>query len=565
MKKHSKCSVILLWLVTICLLLASCNTQVPELEENVSCLESESESLRQDRESDPLPTSAHTETENEVTEIIDTPSEDPSAETETEAKTEVETETDSTHSFETDPGRETVSEVVPTPTPETETASTDLSQDIPQRSYGDDFYLLIQEDSNRFEYHWAAEPGSSQLSSAVYARTESILGHLGVTVHGIKAGSSGTYTEAFKASIQSKDGHYHALLTHACAGVPALVQNGYLKDLYRAPDLRLEEDYWSHDVMNSIAFDDRAYLGHSDLNILYTHVITFNKTMLAESTSLNTEALYGMVDDMQWTLDRMIGLASEVSTDHTKDGKTADDIYGLTGVQWVPFIGLMQASDIRIVEPCETGEYRLAAGTERVYNKTEILVDKLKALAASDIAWFKYRLEATPEIPLTSGRALMSLQSTYSLSGLSSYDISFGILPYPMFDEAQKDVGYLHLQWGGYIALPAYLSDPQMVCETVDLLAFYSQDVKQAYLATMLGKDPAAAPREAEMLTLVWDTLCSDFALPYAEVCDPTLYMLPELTNPAGNIELSSYCAIREKAVNKSIKKFTNAVEKYAP
>ena len=50
------------------------------------------------------------------------------------------------------------------------------------------------------------------------------------------------------------------------------------------------------------------------------------------------------------------------------------------------------------------------------------------------------------------------------------YDISFGVLPYPMWDEKQKDVGYRSLQWGGYLCIPSYTRNLNMIGDTIERL-----------------------------------------------------------------------------------------------
>ncbi len=434
--------------------------------------------------------------------------------------------------------------------------------EIAKKDYGAEFFISIQQDVNSMDYHWVEKSEGDAMSEAVYARQEKIHDYLGVEVIATQSGNHTTYTEAFKTAIKNKDDSVHMIMTHVHSGINGLISGNYLQDLNKVEGLDLEADYWTQEILDNLALGEKMYLGNNRFNILYTHVIGFNKTMMEQYEDAMGTTVYDLVDNYQWTLDQMIGLAERVYIDTTADGKTEDDTFGLAGVQWVPFVGFMQAADIFLVSPDESGTMKVSVYNETNQARTATLVDKLKDLAKSNYAWFKYRIEPTPEVKLHSGRTLMSLESTNGLPNLNNYDINFGVLPYPMFDEAQKDVGYRHLQWGGFIGVPSYVADPTMVGETVECLAYFSGDVNNTFYEKLLGKQVADVPIDRRMLEIVWNTICSDFGQAYSEVGGSLLYMLPELTNANGTSELASYIKGRESSINKGIKKFFVTVEK---
>ena len=254
--------------------------------------------------------------------------------------------------------------------------------------------------------------------------------------------------------------------------------------------------------------------------------------------------------------------ANLVYIDATADGKTEDDTFGITGIQWVEFIGFLHASGLNYIGVGESGNYEVVVYNDVNQAKTADLVDKLAQMVASDYAWFRYRIESTPVINVNTGRTLMGIISTNSLPGLCDYDVEFGVLPYPMYDEAQKDVGYRHLQWGGYLCVPSYSSNPVMIGETVEMLAFFSDDVNVAFYEKLLGKQVADMPLDRQMLELVWDTICPEFGQAYTEATGSWLYMLPELTWVNATQNLASYVKSKETSSNKKIKKFFAEIDK---
>ena len=438
---------------------------------------------------------------------------------------------------------------------------TEAMPDVEAKNYGEEFFLSILPDVNPPQYYWVEESENDVMSEAVFARQERVYEYLGVDVIGSKAGNFQTYIEGFRTAVKNKDGSVDTLITHVNQGVSGLVSEAYLRSFDNMPGVDLDKDYWNIDFMDSIALGEKHFLGFSDFNILYTHVITFNKEMMDRYSDAVGGSLYDFVRDYKWTLDKMISIANLVYVDATSDGKTEDDTFGLVGMQWVPWIGFLHASNINLVEMNDAGQYEITVMNEINKQKTSDLVDKLSALSTSDSSFLDYMTAGGSTLSITSGRALMQLTPTISIASFLDYDISFGVLPYPMWDEAQKDVGYRHLQWGGYLCIPNYLENEVKTGETLEILSFYSDDVQVAFYEKLLGKQVADVPDDSQMLSIVWDTVCTDFGQTFADECPGMLYMLPHVTHPQG-YNLASYMQQHLNTDSKSLGKFIKKIEK---
>lgn len=445
-----------------------------------------------------------------------------------------------------------------------EDPDSEIKPDIAKKNYDKEFYLWIMDDTNRPGYHWVEKGEGDVLSEAIFARQQKVYNHIGVEIIGTaRTESYLTYIEPFKNSVKNKDGSVDMMLSHNFSGVPSLISENYLTDISALPGIDVDADYWNREFMEDLSIADKYFLGFSDFNILYTHVITFNKTMMEQYESTLPKSVYEMVYSYEWTIDQMLSLAQLVSSDRTGDGKTADDTFGITGRHWNEFPGFLKASNINMVEKNESGMYTLSLMSDLYAEKTTALVEKLKSLSASNNSFFDYNTVTGLSVPLTSGRTLLHLTPTFSLEGYLQYDVPFGVLPYPMWDTAQKNVGYRHLQWGGYITVPSYLRDEDMAGETLELLAFYSEDVKSAYYEKMLGKQVADAPDDRKMLSIVWDTVCTEFAQTYCDVIGGTdlLYLMPTVTHPESTKNIASSVAGMQRAANGAISKYINKVE----
>lgn len=454
---------------------------------------------------------------------------------ETEAKPESETKTEAVSETETE-------EAVPT---------------IEKKNHAQDFFLLIQPDSNIMEYHWVEESENDVLSQAIYSRQQQVFEYLGVDIVGTKAGTSKTYIDPFKIAIKNKDGSVDTVLTHHYHGIDSFISGNYVADFNDFSQISLSADYWNYDIMNDVSIDGEMFLGKSDFNILCTYVILFNKDMLDKYVDAMDASVYEMVDNYTWTLDKMIALANSVYIDATGDGQTIDDTFGIIGEQDAAVCGFLLAGDVSMISPNDAGEYVLTVYNDINKEKTTSIVEKLNALSKSNSAWF-WPWASPHTVDFQSGRGLMILANTNRIPDYLNYDISFGILPYPMYDEMQKDVGYRSLQFGGFTCIPSYLTNPEMVGDTLEVLSFYSSDVNVAFYEKLLGKQASDSPDDTRMLQIVWDGIGTDFAQTFygAFIDTEIFHLMPRLTPENATEGIASFIGSRESSVNKKIDKF---------
>ena len=439
----------------------------------------------------------------------------------------------------------------------------EFKPDVEEKNYGKEFYLAIMGDVNAPDYHWVKESSNNALTDAVYKRQELVRDHIGVEIIGTVTENESRYIEPFKNAVKNKDGSVDLLISHVYYGIDGFITGNYLTDFKDIPEINLDAPYWRYSVMEGIAAKDHFYLGFSDFNIFYTHVIAYNKELLSRYEDQLDEDIYSTVENYRWTLDKFMWLASLVHIDETADGKTDDDTYGFAGKMYrnIGYAGFIQACNIQLVDQDDSGNYVSSIYLEKNKEKMANIVDKFYNFVRSDSVLMPNK---APSPSVANGRALMQTLSTYSLSDLLQYDVEFGVLPYPMYDENQKDVGYRHLQWGGYLCMPSYLADATMAAETVELLSYYSDDVNIAFYEKMLGKQVADVPQDRRMLDIVWDGICYEMGQTYYSLIKDKnnyLYTLEILTEENTTTNLASYVATTQGSINKKLKKFFASVK----
>jgi hypothetical protein len=159
----------------------------------------------------------------------------------------------------------------------------------------------------------------------------------------------------------------------------------------------------------------------------------------------------------------------------------------------------------------------------------------------------------------------MQLISTNSLPSLLDCNVEFGVAPYPMYDLDQASVGYKSLQWGGYLTVLSYVRNPLMVAQTLELLAFYSENVKITFYEKLLGKQVADMPEDAAMLEILWDSVATDvgqtFVMAGTSSHTGVCYTIPELLWPTSTHNLASYIKSKESSVNTGFANFLKGIK----
>ncbi|MBQ7830295.1 MAG: extracellular solute-binding protein [Clostridia bacterium] len=435
----------------------------------------------------------------------------------------------------------------------------EVMPDIEKKNYDSTFYLSVMGDVNPMDRYWVEESNDDVLSAALFERQERVKSYLGVEVFASSTDGFEVYTEAFKTAVKNKSGGVDTLLTHVSSGVSGLITEGVLTPFEEMDGIDLDADYWNQEFMDALSINDHYLLGFSDFNILYTYVIAYNKDLLANYEDHLDKSVYDMVDNYEWTLQQFCDIAKLGFINRGGEDKNQ---YGLTGLQWVPWCGFLEAAGVNLVELNDQGTYEMSYNNEIYSETTQSVVAMLSDLAAAEYTCVDFMSTGPATVPFEDNRSLMTLASTNELPTYLNHDIDFGVLPYPVFESNQKE--YRSLQWGGYMAIPAYMENPTMVGETLEMLSFYSEDVKTAYYQKLLGKQVGENPDDRRMLEIVWDSVCTDFGQTFDEVTGFCLYMLPSVTASPdkGGTSYAQYTQQRIQTSKTAIRNFFKKVDK---
>ena len=419
---------------------------------------------------------------------------------------------------------------------------TEYKPDIPVKNYDAEFNFVASGSSVPREViaiEDLEDTESGDLETAVYERGIKLKDHLGVTLVYQDAGDWISYAANVSRTVQAGDDTYQMVLTHVYQGVTDLITSNALYDIGELDSVNLEAPYWATELMEEVKVNDKYLIGYNDFCLADVKIIVFNKDLMGE---YNMTAPYDAVLNKTWTLDKLIEMASVVSADDG-DGKwTNTDTYGISGWGWVPLISFVTASDMKIVDRNDVGDFELAyeSNSEKLIN----LIDKIMAMYQADYSYFWKSTEngvAEKMVKFSDGKTLFQLTDNKAIVSLREEDIRFGVLPYPLWDENQAE--YKSLNWNGIFGVPGSIKNPEMVGDVLELMGYYTADVKTAYYEKLLGSKLAEAPEDAEMLDIIWNSQVSDVGLiacNSSSQMDALVYMIPKMCE-AGRNNFASY------------------------
>ena len=429
-------------------------------------------------------------------------------------------------------------------------ADTGYKPDIETKDYDCEFVITGAQPIAGWAVAGEDSAGDPFLDS-IYERGVRIKDHLGVELVLAESGGEYDYDNVVIRTVQSGDDTYQLVTTACHLGVNTLISSGAMYDFADLESINTEAPYWAPDLMEEYVVNDQYLIGYNDFCLANVSCIVFCKD-LADEYMLKYP--YEDVSNMKWTMDRMMSFASNVAKDNGDNVWDEKDMYGIVGVGFSDIVPFATSNGVKMADKDEDGVYHVAYNDNP--ERTLAMLEKVNEMRHAEYAyfWVPFTDRMDKVVPFEEGKALMKLTTTTGFTGLRGASIRFGVLPYPMFDEAQGE--YLSLSWNGLLMIPGSIKQPDMVSDVVELLAYYTAPVKTAFYEDLLGSKLADAPEDAEMLNVIWDSQSNDVCLITAEdgnrVWVDLLYMVPTLCTD-GIDQYASYLRSRTKSANKII------------
>jgi len=413
---------------------------------------------------------------------------------------------------------------------------------------------------------YVEEQNGEIVNDAVFARNLAVEERLGISLeYHLEPGAydqRNDWVRVLSTSITAGDGAYDISGGYSMAGA-SLASKGMCVPLNGLDYLDFTKPWWPASLMDEATCGGKLYFCSGDIStymIYYLYGVYFNQDLLAEYEEL--ENPYDLVQSGTWTLDKMASMAGGVYVDLNGDGtKDFGDRLGyITYSIFVdPFFfscGLRTTekdeNDIPYLSPLFSGEK-----AHTVLEKVVEMVNREGCLVGNGAEQIEPSYSVFRE-----GRGLFcSHELTYAVNYLRDTTFTYGIVPYPKFDEEQQN--YVTITSFPYTlyGIPIDARDPAMSAAVLEAMASESfRTVSPALFENAFKVKYAQDEQSSLMYDLIRSTVSFDFGRVFNNDLGGLTYSLFRGAVVGGNTNWASTIKANEKVLNKQLEKLTKSL-----
>ena len=429
-----------------------------------------------------------------------------------------------------------------------------IKEDIPDFDFkGKNFTILYPTWSMYNDYYFADEEIGDKMNDAIYRRTKNIEERFNTVINPVTKGYIETINPTLSKAVKAGADDYQMALTHCMSGVAELTSGGFVCDWNKMPVVDFSKPWWNQNMNETMSVEGVLLTAVSDFIIFDPNVIYFNKRLAKD---LDVGDIYQIVRDGKWTWAKLGELAKLASKDVNGDGKfDKEDQYGfVTHVGWM-MESAIQSCGMYISKIGDSGYPENNLNTERYGNLINMLYELMFVGNQTFLGDWDANNPAVvyeSQVPMSSDRAFFHVDPLSAGKRYRAYEVEFGILPFPKYDEAQKD--YLSLSWNGFMMIPQ-TADPDFAGAISEALAAESYRLTvPAYYDVLLTSKVARDVESTEMIDIIYKGAVYDFALNFGNWI-PITFSVSNILGTKKSPDYVSFMDKNENAFNKQMKK----------
>ena len=437
----------------------------------------------------------------------------------------------------------------------------EITVNIPDVNYnGEEFKILYPNWGLYENYTFADEDIGENMNDSLYKALRDVEERVNVKIVPIvmdKPGGAGINDiyPSIKKAVTAGDSSYDLALAHCIADLGAIVSDNLLYDWNKLPVCDFTKPYWNQSINELLSVKGALYYAANDFLLPDPNAIFFNKTLIQDYELDNP---YELVKSGKWTWDKLSDMAKEVSLDLNGDGKfDKEDQYGFSGEQNWMFTSVLHGCDQYIIKKDSDDYPRLDLMTEKTIN----IIQKMYDLVYTDNRSYMTKYDGNQYLDMTfhTGRILFQMDTLHRAEVYRAYDIDFGILPYPKYDEAQQE--YISTNWAGLMCVPINVANPEKTGVVAELLGYeYRKTVFPAYYDVLLSSKLSRDNESVEMLDIIYNNCVYDFGIAFGQF-NGMMYLVSTMLDKK-SADFVSYYEKNNVAVQKIYDKVYEAILK---
>lgn len=349
---------------------------------------------------------------------------------------------------------------------------------------------------------WVESETGEILSDAIYRRNQAVESLLNIKIKSLALERNKMATDISTYILSGDETFDIGLVNYTTLQKLFGMENSILA-LSEIPTLDTSAAWWDAQSIETLSVNGKAYTVSGALNLhasMAIYGMFFNKAIISD---YSMESPYDLVKSGKWTLDTMLDMMKQVTSDLNGDEKWDDnDRYGLIATQ----------NGFRyLVYSCGEEQIVREGGILKINNSQRIHDAITKVLSVSTLHYEPTTYKNgnyEMQVFFSQNKALFYQSGLTGTMLLRSMDSDFGIIPGPKFDEKQSS--YCSPVAGSFVSMtvvPFFNSDPERTGIITDALGWYSsQIVIPAFYDTMLTGKLTRDEDSLEMIQIMNDT-----------------------------------------------------------
>lgn len=436
--------------------------------------------------------------------------------------------------------------------------TTDIYADVPEGNFDSaEIHVLNNTSTWALTTMESSEQLGDTIADAITRRNGIVESKLNITI------VYETNTNVQKAVIadQETQTNYYDFFFDSASSNTKLAIEGRLEDLKSQDAIQLEKEWWYPASTNSVAIGDAVYMAFSDAHLHYHegfYVTVFNKDLMGNYEGL--EDPYKLVENGTWTIEKLNAMSKIVATDLDANGKKditdASSIYGLTA-NYNAGVSMMLGFDTSLLnyEGHNIPMANFTGANEKIVDAYTKVLQTIydTTLCGSSISDGYSSLGGNQNKVFSEGRALFIYEVTGTLKQHRDDPFTYGIVPSPKYDEAQKNFISPIAVTVGAFCIPVGSPDVERAAIIAENLAATShKEIKPAYYTVTLCYKYSKDPQSIAILDTVYQN--GQFELAYVYGFGSVRTTI-ENAFKANKADISSSLAGIKKVINNAINK----------
>lgn len=462
---------------------------------------------------------------------------------------------------------------------ETDTSSTEVESenvnrvqytfDLPEKQFDTTLTFLTRDENEWSTVEIIPEEDSEfvPISEAVNERNLIVESKYKVTLAELKINTDSHVSRVSQEAL-SPTGEFQAIvtnLTHASS----MLQSCNLLDLLSdscSGYLNFSKGYWDGSLAENLKVEGHLFMATGDILTSdndATFMMLFNKSLI---TDVQLDNPYTLVDNKQWTMSKMYEMMQVATNDKDGDGTLTydSDVCGFAFTQDIPYC-LMYSGGLKVVDRDESGEFVYNLDVSRASNVAEKANLLLSDQYAVDMNQSGAGIIETGQKCFGEGHALFFGECMQCVSRMRNYDVEFGIVPYPMYDEQQGQYYSMLHTTGGVVAIPCSVTGQQRsdVAYMLEALAYESSStITYLYYDLNLTSKNVTDEESRPMIDLIMQSRVYDPAY-YLGIGGTVVNNLAGAMRPGKAGTVSAINQSGKKQAEREIRKLKKNLEKY--